>query len=46
MKKNYEQLIKNAKQALERSNSDWSKNYWSTVVAQLVRRQEYQNVIH
>ena len=46
MKNNYEQLIENAKRALKRSNNDWAKNYWSTVVAQLVRRQEYQKVIH
>ena len=46
MQTNYEQLIENAKRALKRSNNDWAKKYWSTVVAQLVRRQEYQKVIH
>ena len=41
-----ERAEKIAERLKEDNLSDWAKNYWSTVVAQLVRRQEYQKVIH
>ena len=34
----YEKLIRNANSALQNGKSDWSKNYWGTVVAQLERK--------
>tara|TARA_R100000700_G_C3103727_1_gene99672 strand:- start:469 stop:663 length:195 start_codon:yes stop_codon:yes gene_type:complete len=39
MKKvDYERLLRNANSALENSKTQWSKNYWGVVIAQLERR--------
>ena len=34
----YDRLLKNANEALQNSTTEWSKNYWGLVIAQLERR--------
>ena len=34
----YDRLLKNANEALKNSTTEWSKNYWGLVIAQLERR--------
>ena len=43
MPDNYERLIDNTIACLDRSESEWAKNYWSTNLAILMRKYRERN---
>lgn len=46
MKYDYHRLIASAMKALNRSKSEWGKEYWSGVLDQLVKNMREQESIH
>tara|TARA_B100000287_G_C20594236_1_gene765472 strand:- start:45 stop:227 length:183 start_codon:yes stop_codon:yes gene_type:complete len=40
---NYDRLLKNARQALKNTKTEWGKNYWKIVIAQLKRKSKQNN---